>query len=377
MDFSFLLSSIESQAACSYIRSCWDSAWEETRQEEVFLVASYFAGSLPDSLCSIRYGASVTASWQTQGKRWLWIGTKEEFAALYTQAKQENNTLLLSLLQQKQETCAWQIGKSKGSPTDTAIMGIVNVTPDSFYDGGAYNTNAIEHIEKLVDEGADVLDIGGASSRPFASLVSIEDEKKRILPVIKWCKQNVSVPISVDTYHIEVARAALEEGADMINDISLLQGGEEMASLVASFDASYCLMHIQGTPQTMQQEPTYQDVLGEVFLSLKEKLQICENAGIKQEKIFIDPGIGFGKTLEHNLFLLRFLSAFTFLKKPVLIGTSQKSMFQHILQRDIHNRSALSLASQVLAYQQKAQIFRVHNVRQVKDAITLAQIYNK
>ena len=218
-------------------------------------------------------------------------------------------------------------GKTLTLGTNTHVMGILNVTPDSFSDGGNYLDvqQAIVHAETMVAEGATLIDIGGESSRPGASPVPVNEELARVLPVVRALADTVDVLLSVDTYKTEVARRALEAGAHVVNDITALGSDPDMAATVAEMEAGVVLMHMKGTPRTMQQSPEYNDIVNEVRAWLKKKVQNAEAQGISPERIIIDPGIGFGKTTKHNLELLKRLSEFRTLKKPLLIGTSRKS----------------------------------------------------
>ncbi len=248
-------------------------------------------------------------------------------------------------------------------------MGIVNVTPDSFFDGGhhASTASAISHARQLIVDGADILDIGGESTRPGAATVSTQEELDRVLPVIAGLS-DISVPISIDTYKPEVMRAALAAGASMVNDVNALQEGGALEAVAAN-NVAVCLMHKQGTPQNMQQQPQYQDVIAEVSLFLRERISAAEAAGIARNRIAIDPGFGFGKTLAHNLDLLRELETFCALGVPVLAGLSRKSMLGAITGRDVGERMAASVAAALLAVQRGAAIVRVHDVRETVDAL--------
>ena len=250
-------------------------------------------------------------------------------------------------------------------------MGVVNVTPDSFSDGGRFldPKAAIAHAKQLLDEGADILDIGGESSRPGAQAVAEEEELARILPVLKALK---GVPVSVDTRRPPVMRATLAEGASMINDIEALQLPGALEA-VAGSDCAVCLMHKQGEPATMQSNPTYGDVVSEVLNSLKKRIQVCEKNGIERDRIVIDPGFGFGKTVEHNFKLLKQLGAFTKLGVPVLAGWSRKSTLGAITGRPVGERLAASLAAALLAVQHGARILRVHDVKETRDALAVMQ----
>ena len=256
------------------------------------------------------------------------------------------------------------------------VMGIVNVTPDSFSDGGKYllRDAALAYAHHLIQEGADMLDIGGESTRPGAQMVSVQQELDRVLPVIEALR-DVSLPLSVDTQKPEVMRAGLTAGASMINDINALQDAEALTA-VAESNAAVCLMHMQGNPQTMQQQPQYQDVVAEVLQILRTRLDACLAAGIVRERIAIDPGFGFGKTLGHNLTLLQRLDAFSVLGVPLLVGLSRKSMLGAITGRDAGQRDYASVAAALLAVQRGANIVRVHDVGATVDALKVWNAVN-
>ena len=256
-------------------------------------------------------------------------------------------------------------GKTLTFGDRTYVMGILNVTPDSFSDGGCYLDvqRAVARTQVMVAEGAALIDIGGESSRPGAAPVPVDEELARILPVIRAVVDSVDVLISVDTYKAEVARQALEAGAHLINDITALRADPQMASVVAKMEAGLILMHIKGTPRTMQKAPHYDDVISEVRTSLQESIQTAEAHGIAPERIIIDPGIGFGKTTEHNLTLLKYLAAFRSLKKPLLIGTSRKSFIGNVLGLPMSDRVEGTVATVCWAIAQGADIVRVHDVK--------------
>ena len=255
------------------------------------------------------------------------------------------------------------------------LMGVLNVTPDSFSDGGRFldAKSAIEHGRRLIDEGADILDIGGESSRPGAQAVAEQEELDRILPVLKALKD---VPVSVDTRRPRVMREALESGASMINDIEALTAPGSLDA-VADTDCAVCLMHKQGDPATMQQAPSYGDVALEVRKFLADRIAACEIAGIERDRITIDPGFGFGKTVEHNFTLLKRLPELAALGVPVVAGWSRKSTLGAVTGRPVGERLAAGLAAALLAVQHGAKILRVHDVRETRDALAVVQTLGK
>lgn len=251
------------------------------------------------------------------------------------------------------------------------IMGVVNVTPDSFSDGGLSLESgaAIAHARRLVDEGADLIDIGGESSRPGAEAVSAGQELSRIMPVLEGLR-DLAVPVSVDTTKPEVMRAAIGEGATMINDIGALRSPGALEAVSAS-DVGVCLMHMQGEPRTMQREPRYGDVVAEVREFLAGRVAAAEASGIARERIVIDPGFGFGKTVEHNFELLRNLGRFAEMGLPVMAGWSRKSTLGAVTGRAPGERLAASIAAALLAVQHGARILRVHDVAATRDALAV------
>jgi len=255
----------------------------------------------------------------------------------------------------------------------TLIMGIINLTPDSFSDGGRrYDAiKAVADGVAMFKSGADIVDIGGESSRPGATPVSEDEELARVLPVVRGLRKGSDAPISIDTYKSNVARAALDAGADIVNDISALRFDPAMAAMIAAEKVPVVLMHMQGTPRTMQQEPKYEDVVREVRDFLAAQLYAAMDAGIAQEMIVIDPGIGFGKTLEHNLQLLRGLSMIAALGQPVLVGASRKAFIGRILDAEPPNRLAGSLATAVASVLGGANIIRAHDVAETAKAVKI------
>lgn len=256
----------------------------------------------------------------------------------------------------------------------TKIMGILNVTGDSFSGDGIYNDpqRAQERALQMIAEGADIIDIGGESSRPGAYAVSEEEEKKRVIPVVRLLAKTVRAPISVDTYKAGVAQAALGEGASIINDISGLKFDAGMAAVIAREKAACVLMHIQGTPQTMQKDPVYVSLIPEIIGSLKESLALAYSAGISKERLIIDPGIGFGKTWIHNLQIIRNLRDFSGLDLPILLGTSRKSFIGQITGMPVGERLLPTIATVVAGVLNGAHIVRVHDVRETAQAVKMS-----
>ena len=269
-------------------------------------------------------------------------------------------------------------GKTLTLGERTHVMGILNVTPDSFSDGGKYLDvqQALDHAKLMVAEGATLLDIGGESSRPGASSVSTTQELDRVLPVICAVTDALDVVISVDTSKAEVARKALEAGAHIVNDITALRGDTNMISVVAEMDAGLILMHMKGTPRTMQKAPQYADVVRDVSAALTESVQCAEAHGVAAERIIIDPGIGFGKTTEHNIEILKRLSEFRSLNKPLIIGTSRKSFIGNILDLPVTERIEGTVATVCWAIAHGVDIVRVHDVKaNVRAALMTDALY--
>ncbi|KMQ49744.1 Dihydropteroate synthase [Chitinispirillum alkaliphilum] len=254
-----------------------------------------------------------------------------------------------------------------------ALMGIVNVTPDSFYDGGQYNSieNAVAHGLKLRDEGADILDIGGASSRPGAPVVDPQEEIRRVIPVIKRLASEFNGPLSVDTTWAVTAKAALQCGATWVNDISAGRFDPQMPTLVAQSDCSVVLMHSRETPQTMQHDPRYQNVTEDVKNELKQSVKRFTDAGVSRDRIILDPGIGFAKSFEHNILLMQQLERLKELGFPLLIGTSRKSFIGKITNNVVSDRLFGSLATVATAFLRGVTIFRVHDVKETRDFLNV------
>ncbi len=250
----------------------------------------------------------------------------------------------------------------------THLMGILNVTPDSFSDGGKYldSQRALAHAMRMAEEGADIIDVGGESSRPGSLPVSAEEELRRVIPVVEGLAGKIDLPISIDTYKSEVAEKALHAGAVMINDISACRMDKRMVEVVGEYQCPVVLMHMKGTPRDMQLNPYYDSVIEEIYQFFLERVEYLGHMGIPRENIIIDPGIGFGKTVEHNLTILRNLSSFRSLGLPILIGTSRKSFIGAILSAGVEERLEGTAATVALAINQGADIVRVHDVREMK-----------
>ena len=265
----------------------------------------------------------------------------------------------------------------------TLIMGILNVTPDSFADGGLYYSidKAVEHAKQIEKNGGDIIDIGGESSRPGAKSITIDEEITRVIPVIEQLIEEVSIPISIDTYKSKVAEKALELGVSMVNDITALHGDRNMVSMVKEYDAALCIMHMKGTPSTMQKNPSYKDVMGEITSFLEERSRYAIEQGISEDKIIVDPGIGFGKRtgygIEDNCTILGELSRLKKLGFPILIGASRKTFIGNISSKiygkplPIEDRLEGSLAAACIAVINGADIIRVHDVKETRSALNL------
>ncbi|RUO59427.1 dihydropteroate synthase [Pseudidiomarina insulisalsae] len=254
--------------------------------------------------------------------------------------------------------------------TRPQVMGILNVTPDSFSDGGRFDQldQALRQAEQMIADGASYIDVGGESTRPGAESVGVEEELDRVIPVIEKLRAETDIAISLDTCKTAVMAEGLKQGVAMINDIRALSD-DGAIDLLAAHQADVCLMHMQGEPRSMQQSPRYEDVVIEVKSFLQERVRACEAAGIARERIFLDPGFGFGKTVRHNYQLLQRMQAFHELQLPLLIGVSRKSMLGHVTGREVQDRLPASLAAATIAAMKGARIIRVHDVRETVDAI--------
>ncbi len=265
--------------------------------------------------------------------------------------------------------------------TKTLVMGILNVTPDSFYDGGKYCDidDALNRARKMIDDGADIIDVGGESTRPNSSCVSHDEEIKRVIPIIKELGKETQIPISIDTYKAEVADKAIKAGAQIINDISGLQADKEMAKIAAAHNTPIIIMHIKGRPHDFPKDPIYAELIPEIISFLESRIEYSIKSGIKHNKIIIDPGIGFGKGVKHNIEILRQLNKFKCMDLPILIGTSRKSFIDKVLEcsddtsvKENNSRLVGTLVTLVIAVTNGANIVRVHDV---KEAVQVIKMY--
>ena len=254
------------------------------------------------------------------------------------------------------------------------VMGILNVTPDSFSDGGKFihADHALKQVESMIENGVNIIDIGGESTRPGAKAVSITDEINRVIPVLKAIKSRFDIKVSIDTSKAEVMAQALTYNADMINDVYALQN-TSCLNIVSQSDIPICIMHMQGSPRTMQESPTYSDLIDDITHFFQERITTCESYNIKKNRLILDPGFGFGKTLEQNYKLLANLHAFQQFELPLLSGTSRKSMIGNLLNCEVNERLAGSLTTAIIAAQQGANILRVHDVKETVDALAILQ----
>ena len=255
-------------------------------------------------------------------------------------------------------------------PAQAQVMAILNVTPDSFSDGGKFASfdKALAQVEQMISDGADIIDIGGESTRPGAVEVSEADELTRVIPLLKAIKAKFTIKVSIDTSKAEVMAQAIAHGADIINDVRALQN-EGCLAVLAQSNVPVCLMHMQGLPRSMQENPHYDEVIGDIKQFFIERINVCEQAGIKRERLILDPGFGFGKTLEQNYQLLAQLHQFSDLGLPLLSGTSRKSMIGNLLARKVDERLAGSLTTAIIAAQKNVSIIRVHDVKETVDAL--------
>lgn len=264
------------------------------------------------------------------------------------------------------------LNSSSSYINNVQVMGIINVTPDSFSDGGKFNQidTALKQVEQMIDNGVNIIDIGGESTRPGAASVSEKDETNRVIPLLKAIKSRFNINVSIDTSKAAVMSEAITYGADVINDVrALLNDG--CIDVIKQSDVSVCLMHMQGMPRTMQENPSYNNVIEDILSFFKQRIYCCEQKNIHRDRIILDPGFGFGKTMAHNYQMLAQLALFKKLNLPILVGLSRKSMIGNLLNRNVDQRLAGSLATAIVAVQKGASIIRVHDVAETVDALKI------
>jgi dihydropteroate synthase len=274
--------------------------------------------------------------------------------------------------ERKANVLEW-LGYTFDLDSKTFVMGILNITPDSFFDGGAHfrENDAVKQGLKMVAEGADIIDVGGESTRPFSDPLPLDEELRRVIPVIKTLSQETDIPISIDTYKSEVASQAIEAGATMVNDISALKFDPLMGQLVADAGVPIVLMHMKGKPKNMQINPAYKDLFGEITDFLEKAIEQAISSGIKRDLIIIDPGIGFGKSFDDNLKIINNLHTFSSLGQPLLVGPSNKAFIGHVLGLSVESRESGTMATVAASVLNGANIVRVHNVKATKETVTM------
>lgn len=378
-----MLKPSDSSLAGEYLRETFNHQFQNRPNRSVYLFICYFKKPCPLSFQeTARQFPANCVLLESQPTRFclIIIAEPDEFHQIVEFSgslvcKGLQGLLLSELEVDIQSTL--QVGDRLWDGNSPVTMGILNITPDSFFDGGKFyqRKEYISVAKQLIEEGADIIDIGGESTRPGSNPVPIEEEIRRVLPVVEQIKSRFHIPLSVDTVKPEVAEVVLEKGAAMINDTSGLSHGNRMIEVLKKYRASYCLMHTQGTPERMQMNPEYTDVVSEVYRFFKTKLHLLLESGIEKNRICIDPGIGFGKSFLHNLFLQRFLSVYKNLGQLILLGVSNKSFIGQALSRDVDNRLIGSVATQIMGWINGASIFRVHDVQETKDALKIAHLF--
>lgn len=328
--------------------------------------------ALPENIFNFNYNDNVNG---------ILIGSKSMYRRIIEKLSSQSFKLLRNLADELNNLIFnlpnnfWLCRNKKLLLDKTLVMGILNVTPDSFFDGGRYFNleNAKKRIETMVKEKADIIDVGGESTRPGAEKISIAEEIKRVVPAIEWIKNNFDIPISIDTYKSDVAEAALDAGADIVNDISGLTFEKNIAKAVAKRNAGLVIMHIKGTPSNMQNNPEYENVIEDIYNYFIKQTNFALSNNILREQIAIDPGIGFGKNLEHNLQIIKRLDEFLDFKYPIMIGASNKTLINKLLGLDMAERLTPTAAINVFAVLKGAKIIRVHSVKENYDAVRMIE----
>jgi len=349
-------------------------------------VPSPTANLLKQEMLSVMADAAISkevASFTSKKSDVLLIGTEAQFKKLLPRLNRQSFNLpgisqrlaeLLKNLKKDKFVLSFK-EKKMDLARKVAVMGILNLTPDSFYNGGRYTTQSrvLKRVEEMVKEGADLIDVGGESTRPGAKEVDLEEEIRRVIPVISKMRELFEIPVSIDTYKAKVAKEALEAGVDMVNDISGLRFDPRLKEVIARSGAAVVLMHIKGTPRDMQNNPQYESLMGEIISCLSESIRLAQKAGIDLEKIIVDPGIGFGKRIEHNLQILNHLGELRSLGRPILVGASRKSFIGNVLKLPLEERLEGGLAAASFAVMQGAKIIRTHDVKPTRRAVDLTQ----
>ena len=378
--FSYFLRNLPAPVIISYLKRYYNWRCEKKSDLPLNLFVRYYNTPIPENyqkLLRLVPQLCINQHSHLLKYRFLLIATLEDLVTIAEITPEFFQQELLLELGRHCKISKFQIRDQSWHSDDPKVVGILNITPDSFYDGGLLNAKSdfVSIARKMVEDGVDLIDIGGESTRPGAEQIGVEEEIARIRPAVESIRNRFSLPISIDTTKVEVAEAALQLGADMINDVSGLSQGERMLETVAKYGASYCIMHTQGEPQTMQKNPTYSDLIAEIYFFFQQIIARCGISGIPPHKLLIDPGIGFGKSVDHNLNILRLLSAFTNLPSSIMLGTSNKSFMGKILNADLQQRLSATVATQVMGLAHGASFFRVHNVKEVKDAISITGKY--
>lgn len=384
-DTRFLLNAVPVEIVGSYLQRTF--GWQDTEKSTSprTLYIRYFSEPAPEichSLADTFPDSCHLIQADPQNSIFLVSAAPMTFSRFLIFLTSADDILLLPEIEHLLEadtSAVFQIQNQRWRRDRPRVMGILNITPDSFSDGGRFyqKDDYTEIGRQMIEAGADIIDIGGESSRPGATTVDANEELQRVLKVVSQIRGHFHIPLSIDTVKPAVADAALGAGADMVNDISGLASGMEMLRTVQRHKASYCLMHTQGTPETMQQNPRYSDVIGDVFEFFQSGLKKCREAGLEKDRILLDPGIGFGKTVLNNIDILRLLPAFSRLGCLMLLGTSNKSFIGHTLNREIEQRTPATMTTQALGWTHGATVFRVHDIETTRDTLDMAQWYTR
>lgn len=378
----YVLNSVSPELASDYLNRVYNVRFIPKGGFPHTLIINYFQGKIPSCFESIakKYPENCFICQNNLGTPVVVCGTLFQLTELIGFSKTLKDLTFFKQLESSFNTVkspSLTVGNEKWDSQSPKVMAILNATPDSFYDGGTNFKldNYGDVAAKMIEDGADIIDIGGESTRPGSLPVSADEEIKRILPAVEQIRSRFNIPISVDTVKPDVADLVLSKGANLINDISGLSGGKKMIETIVRHNASYCLMHTQGPSVSMQKNPTYSDVVSEIYSFFSQKIKLCQQYGLKKNHITLDPGIGFGKTIHHNLDLLRFLDAFNNLDCLILLGTSNKSFIGKLLNREGIERLSGTMITQSLGWLKHASIFRVHEIKENYDAVKMTRVY--